>query len=117
MKIAILGAGNVGGAGDLQAQLPGSSVVKAFNTLFASRYGDTQENGEPLDAFIAGDGTHAKVNVATYASSLGYRVVDAGGLRQARALEEMAFLNITLNVGNGWSWRSGWKLVGPTSAA
>jgi hypothetical protein len=40
--------------------------------------------------------------------SLGYRVVDAGGLRMARTLEEMAFLSITLNAA------SGWKLVGLT---
>jgi hypothetical protein len=25
----------------------------------------------------------------------------------------MAFLNISLNATNCWSWRSGWKLVGP----
>jgi predicted dinucleotide-binding enzyme len=31
--------------------------------------------------------------------------------------EEMAFLNITLNARNGWSWQSGWKLVGPVGSA
>ncbi|MFC3895249.1 hypothetical protein ACFOWZ_27540 [Lentzea rhizosphaerae] len=34
---------------------------------------------------------------------------------QAPALEEMAFLNITLNVRNGWSWQSGWKLAEPSA--
>jgi 8-hydroxy-5-deazaflavin:NADPH oxidoreductase len=59
----------------------------------------------------------AKKTVSTLAESLGYRVIDAGGLRMARSLEEMAFLNISLNASNGWSWQSGWKLVGPTAAA
>ena len=97
----------------LQEQAPGAKVVKAFNTIFAGRHASPTENGEPLDAFLAGDDTAAKTQVADLATSLGYRVVDAGGLRMARSLEEMAFLNISLNAGNGWSWQSGWKLVGP----
>ena len=33
----------------------------------------------------------------------------------ARSLEELAFLNITLNAGNGWVWQTAWRLVGPTT--
>ena len=104
-------------AEQLQARLPGASVVKAFNTIFASRHADPTEGGTPLDAFIAGDDAAAKPKAGELASSLGYRVVDAGGLRMARTLEEMAFLNIALNAANGWPWQSGWKLVGPTGDA
>ena len=46
---------------------------------------------------------------ARLATSLGYQVIDAGGLRMARSLEEMAFLNISLNATKGWVWQSGWK--------
>jgi hypothetical protein len=35
----------------------------------------------------------------------------------ARALEEIAFLNISLNARNGWTWQSAFQLVGPTAAA
>jgi 8-hydroxy-5-deazaflavin:NADPH oxidoreductase len=101
-------------AEDLQRQLPDASVIKAFNTTFASRHGSPTEGDAPLDAFIAGDDAEAKAKVGELASSLGYRVIDAGSLRMARSLEEMAFLNITLNATNGWAWQSGWKLVGPT---
>ena len=101
-------------AEDLQRQLPDASVIKAFNTTFASRHGNPTEGDAQLDAFIAGDDADAKAKVGELASSLGYRVVDAGSLRMARSLEEMAFLNITLNATNGWAWQSGWKLVGPT---
>jgi len=101
-------------AEELQRQLPDASVIKAFNTNFASRHGNPTEGGAPLDAFIAGDDANAKAKVGEFASSLGYRVIDAGELRMARSLEEMAFLNIKLNASNEWSWQSGWKLVGPT---
>ena len=35
----------------------------------------------------------------------------------ARYLEGMAWLNITLQMKNGWSWQAGWKLVGPDGDA
>jgi len=101
----------------LQQQLPGSAVVKAFNTVFAARLGSPTEGGEPLDVLIAGDDADAKATVGALAGSLGFKVIDAGGLRMARTLEEMAFLNISLNAGNGWAWQSAWKLVGPTQVA
>jgi predicted dinucleotide-binding enzyme len=104
-------------AEQLQARVPGAAVVKAFNTLFASRHAAPTEDGTPLDAFIAGDDSAAKNTVAELATSLGYRPVDAGGMRMARSLEELAFLNITLNATNGWAWQSAWKLVGPTGSA
>jgi NADPH-dependent F420 reductase len=104
-------------AESLQQQLPGSAVVKAFNTVFAARLGNPTEGGEPLDVLIAGDDADAKATVGALAGSLGFKVIDAGGLRMARTLEEMAFLNIGLNAGNGWAWQSAWKLVGPTEAA
>jgi NADPH-dependent F420 reductase len=95
-------------------QLPGASVVKAFNTVLASRLGSPSEQGAPLDAYYAGDDADAKAVVGEFAESLGFRPVDAGSLRMSRALEEMALLNIVLNASNGWAWQSGWKLVGPT---
>jgi predicted dinucleotide-binding enzyme len=107
----------VSSAHDLQDLLPGVPVVKAFNTVFAGRWADPSANGAPLDAYIAGDDATAKASVADYATSLGLRPIDAGGLRMARTLEEMAFLNITLNAGNGWVWQTGWQLAGPTTAA
>jgi hypothetical protein len=29
-------------------------------------------------------------------------------------LEQMALLNMRLNASNGWTWQTGWKLLGPT---
>lgn len=101
-------------AEEVQAAAPSARVVKAFNTVFASRHAQPIENGLPLDAFYAGDDAVAKARVAVFAESLGYRPIDMGELKNARYLEGMAFLNIRLNAVHGWSWRSGWKLVGPT---
>jgi len=102
-------------AQSVQRRLPDTSVVKAFNTVFAGRLGTPAEGGVPLDAYYAGDDPEAKAIVAELLASLGFRPVDAGGLRMARSLEEMAFLNITLNAGNNWPWQTGWALLGPTA--
>ncbi|MEV8615021.1 prephenate dehydrogenase/arogenate dehydrogenase family protein [Amycolatopsis sp. NPDC051373] len=98
----------------LQRLVNDAAVVKAFNTIFAGRLGTPTESGHRLDALYAGDDTDAKKVVAELLTSLGFRPIDAGGLRMARALEEMAFLNIALNAGNNWPWQSGWALLGPT---
>jgi 8-hydroxy-5-deazaflavin:NADPH oxidoreductase len=107
----------VSAAEQLQQLVPGAIVVKALNTVFASRYAAPTEGGQPLDALIAGDDAAAKRTVAALVESLGFSPVDAGGLRMARSLEELAFLNISLNATRGWSWQSAFQLVGPTAAA
>ena len=104
-------------AEELQQRLPAVSVVKALNTVFASRYADPSEGGQPLDALVAGDDPVAKQAVSELVESLGFRAVDVGGLRMARSLEELAFLNISLNASNGWTWQSAFRLVGPQTAA
>jgi predicted dinucleotide-binding enzyme len=93
---------------------PGTRVVKAFNTVFASRLNDPVINGVPLDGFYAGDDSAAKRAVADLLAELGFRPVDTGELLTARVLELMAFLNIDLNLRHGWPWQSGWKLLDPT---
>jgi len=103
-------------AEEVQRRVPGARVVKAFNTLLASRQADPVVDGLPVDGFVAGDDESAKKQVLELARSLGMRPIDAGGLPMARALEHMAFLNIALQLRNGWPWQSAWRLVGPTSA-
>lgn len=93
---------------------PELTVVKAFNPILAGRLNDPVVDGIPLDGFYAGDDEAAKATVAELLRAMGFRPMDAGVLLAARALERMAFLNISFNVRNGWSWQSGWKLLGPT---
>jgi 8-hydroxy-5-deazaflavin:NADPH oxidoreductase len=97
----------------IQAKLPGAHVVKAFNTALAARQADPSIAGLHMDAFVAANDVDAKAQVLALAESLGFHPIDAGELTMARALEAMAFLNISLQMRHGWSWQAGWKLVGP----
>jgi predicted dinucleotide-binding enzyme len=101
---------------ELQAQLPGSKVIKAFNTLFASRQADPSVSGIAADGFVAGDDPTAKQTVLDVVESIGFRPVDAGSLAAARTLEGMAWLNITRAL-TGGTWQDAWVLVGPDAAA
>ncbi len=103
------------GAQQIARKLPGARVVKAFNTVFAGNQDQPVVDGVPLDGYLAGDDEEAKRTVSDLLAAIGYRPVDVGGLERARALEEMALLNITFNARNDLPYRSGWKLVGPTA--
>jgi predicted dinucleotide-binding enzyme len=110
-----LATGERSAAEELQQLLPDTAVVKAFNTVLASKQAQpTTDEGMVLDHFYAGNDDNAKRTVAGWLSAIGYRPIDAGDLSAARALEHMAFLNISLNARNNWSWQTGWKLLGPT---
>ncbi len=94
---------------------PQARVVKAFNTVFAANQATASVDGTQLDGFVAGDDAEAKQVVMGVLEEIGFRPVDVGALSAARYLEGMGYLNIALNARNGWSWQSGWKLVGPLS--
>jgi 8-hydroxy-5-deazaflavin:NADPH oxidoreductase len=104
-------------AEELAALLPEANVVKAFNTLFASRQGAPLASELQLDGFVAGDDATAKAQVIELIRSIGLTPVDVGPLVRSRQLEGLAFLNIALNIANGGSWQSAWKLVGAPLAA
>jgi NADPH-dependent F420 reductase len=99
-------------AEELQERVPNAKVVKAFNTLFASRQAQPHVAGIPSDAFVAGDDDAAKRTVLDVVESAGFRPVDAGSLASARTLEGMAWLNIQRNLAGG-TWQEAWVLVGP----
>lgn len=82
--------------------VPGVELVKGFNTLFAQvlAAGSTL-NGQKVTVFLAGDSERAKQTARTLAESMGFAVVDAGGLKNARYLEPLAGLNIYLGYGAG----------------
>lgn len=92
--------------------VPGIKVIKAFNTILAARHAAPTQDGTPIDGYYAGDDPQAKASVAAFVESLGLRPIDVGGLRMARSLEELALLNIVLNVRHGWNWQSAWMLAG-----
>lgn len=107
--------GTGSGAEQIAEWLPEARVVKAFNTLFAGNIANPALDGIALDGFVAGDDAAAKATVFELATAIGLNPVDVGQLHAARLLEPLAWLNISLNMQPGWSWRTGWKLVGAPS--
>jgi NADPH-dependent F420 reductase len=94
-------------AEEFQKRLPEASVVKAFNTIFATNQAHPSSD---IDGYVAGDDEKAKQMVMSLVDSMGFTALDVGPLSAARFLEGMAFINIGLNAQNGWSWTSAWKL-------
>ncbi|WP_159476784.1 NADPH-dependent F420 reductase [Dyadobacter sp. 3J3] len=78
--------------------LPQSKVVKAFNTIFADAMKiDKQEfNGNKLTAFIASDDQDASAIVKQLADDAGFNGLIVGGIKNARHLEAIAHLNISI---------------------
>jgi predicted dinucleotide-binding enzyme len=74
----------------------GAHVVKAFNTLFSHVLAADPAEGRPLDVFIAGDDAQAKARVSAFIESLGLRPTVTGQLPVARALENVALLQLGL---------------------
>jgi 8-hydroxy-5-deazaflavin:NADPH oxidoreductase len=103
-------------AEELQTRVPSAKVVKAFNTVFASRQADPEVAGIAPDGYVASDDATAKQAVLDVVESIGLRPVDAGSLASARTLEGMAWLNIQRNIAGG-TWQDAWVLVGPGTVA
>ena len=91
--------------------LPGSSVLKAFNTTFAATLASGTVGAESTTVLIAGDDADAKAALAAIIEAGGLRAVDAGSLKRAHELEALGFLQLTLEAGNKTSWTSGFALA------
>jgi predicted dinucleotide-binding enzyme len=91
--------------------LPMSRVLKAFNTTFAATLTAGTVGGLPTTVLIAGDDADAKALLAGVVSAGGLRVIDAGGLRRAREMEALGFLQLTLAVAERIPWTGGFAIV------
>ena len=90
-------------AEEIARALPGAEVVKAFNTVFAPVLADGADfgDGQRVSVFVASDSARAKRVASDIAEAIGFEVIDAGGLVNARYLEPLAGLNIYLGYGAG----------------
>ena len=90
-------------AEEIATAVPGVRLVKGFNTIFAQLLdaGAALPNGGKATVFLASDDADAKTTVTKLAASMGFSVVDAGPLKNARYLEPLAGLNIYLAYGAG----------------
>lgn len=90
-------------AEEIAAAVPSAVVVKAFNTVFAQVLdaGPDFGDGHKVSVFVASDSERGKQTVASLAESIGFDVVDAGGLKNARYLEPLGGLNVYFGYGAG----------------
>lgn len=99
-------------AAAIAAACPSARVVKAFNTFGAELHRDPSLSAGPVDVQMAGDDADAKKVVATLAEEGGFRPIDAGPLRNAAVLENLAVLWIHLAMVGGHGREVGFKLLG-----
>lgn len=96
----------------IQALFPAARVVKAFNHVFAQIIAnDPARDLERSTAFIAGEDAAAKARVTELIESIGFDVVDAGGLKNAAHLDNLARFIIDLGYGQGLGTNIAFKLV------
>lgn len=90
-------------AEEIAKAVPGIELVKAFNTVFAQVLAEGADfgNGRQVEVFVASDSEQAKQTASAIAGSIGFKVTDAGGLKNARYLEPLAGFNIYLAYGAG----------------
>ena len=74
---------------DLADLLPGAKLAKAFNTIGFENLTTAHDRREPAAMFVAGDDPDAKRVAMDLAAEIGFLPEDAGGLANAKALEEM----------------------------
>ena len=97
-------------AEELQALLPDSRVVKAFNTTFAADFASPEIDGRKADAFIAGNDPSALQTVSKLVAESGFNPVFAGDLTFSRTLERMQLMLIQIGLRNNFNWFAGWKI-------
>jgi predicted dinucleotide-binding enzyme len=90
---------------------PGAKVVKAFNTIGNNIMADPILSGQHALLFYCGDDEAAKKIVHGLAAELGFDPEDAGPLAQARLLEPMAMLWISLAFRMRWGREFAFQVI------
>jgi 8-hydroxy-5-deazaflavin:NADPH oxidoreductase len=85
-------------AEEISRWAPTARVVKAFNTVGASTLHDAKYGDHSASVFVCGDDPTAKNLVTRLAEGIGFDVIDAGPLTEARYLEPLALLWIHLAI-------------------
>jgi predicted dinucleotide-binding enzyme len=98
-------------AAEIAAQLPQSTVLKAFNTNFGGTLVGGTVGAETTTVLIAGDDPDAKALLTGVVAAAGLKAIDAGSLKRARELEALGFLQITLAAGEKITWTGGFAVA------
>ena len=123
MKIGTIGAGQVGGTLGRAWAAKGHQVVlgvrdprgpkvrELFNTIGAQHMANPRFGTQSASMLLCGDDLAAKKTVLALAEVLGFDPVDAGPLTQARLLEPLAMLWISLASADGHGPDIAFKLL------
>src|SRR5207302_1590409 len=98
-------------AEEAQKKAPGAKVVKAFNTVFAQWMDSGRVKDQPITTFIASDDAQAKATLLQLAQEIGFDAVDAGPLKNARWIESMAYLIISMAYMQKMGPQLGFRLI------
>jgi len=90
---------------------PGAKVVKIFNTVGYNIMLDPSFGGSKASMLYCGDDADAKAVGARLAADIGFDPVDAGPLIQARYLEALAWLWISMAIKYGHGREIAFELV------
>lgn len=97
-------------AAEIQAALPQSNVLKAFNTNFAATLATGKAGEAATSVLVAGDDAAAKAALVAAVVAGGISAIDAGSLNRAHELEAIGFLQLTLAAGEKINWTGGFAL-------
>lgn len=96
----------------LAAMVPGTRVVKAFNTVFFDLLkAQAAGTDSPVPVYVAGNDADARAQVVTFVEDMGMVAIESGPLSKARYLEPMAEMMIQLGYGLGHGAEIGFALV------
>lgn len=98
-------------AAEIQAKLPESKVLKAFNTTFAATLSSGKLGDLTTTVLVAGDDEAAKSALITDVNAGGLDALDAGSLKRAHELEAVGFLQLTLAGAEKIGWTGGLALI------
>lgn len=98
-------------AAAIATAVAGAEVVKGFNTFGAEFHADPELGDHRVDVQLAGDSAEAKARVSAIAEAAGFVPIDAGPLRNAAVLENLAILWIHLATVGGHGRQVAFKLL------
>ena len=96
----------------IQRAVPGTRVVKAYNTVGNALMVDPELPGGPPTMFLAGDDADAKALVTTLLEETGWDVADLGGIEASRWLEAMCMAWVAYGARTG-TWTHAFRLLRP----
>ena len=121
MRIAIIGAGNVGGGLARAAVAAGHDVVLSAAhqaTARTTAQGSGARAAESNVAAVQGAEVVVLAEPGVIAPAVAAElapVIDGAVVVDATNASNETYSDLALNATNGWAWQSAWQLVGPTA--